>query len=374
MNIKNSVQRIVKANAPSSELLESTLFLMREACLAEPEKHPHRKKRFLVVLFAVMCVLAGSVCAYAIWLAPEYPRGLPELDPNQVGYKIASAYMETSRDTSDASAANEETAQDTNDVPAAKAAAPAATKEEIYDRMLNSVDYFDAAEVYFDIIDSDGRSFSCQIETDLRTGQAYEAVTLLSFGEETFDGTVPDIESYADGSCVTEYYNTERFNTEKTYRVSHPVVTRRMREEELPADQPRAFIGTDDNIPNYIYRADSTNTAYGSSCLFPQGMTFGFLADFELWDITGHENYLDRDCLVLSGQTTGSYGRKTGASTFTMYVDSQTGILLKLSGLDEYGNVARAITVNSILIDGPATSSISQRDMEKYADYTELDY
>ena len=314
-----------------------------------------RNHRFVAIILAVLCVLAGSVYAYARYNTPEYPMGLPVLDPNEVNYLVPSQQADKAE-------------KNVSLVSAAKSVSPAETKDEIYDRMLNSVDYYDVAEVCFDLTDLDGLAITCQIETDLRSGQAYEAVAPLIEGYETINSDYSDIESYADGTWVTDYFNKER-----TYSVSRPVTVRRMSEDEIAADQPRAFIGANDNMPNYVYSADPTNTIYGSNCLFPQGITFGYLADFELWDITGHESYLDRDCLVLSGQTTGSYDKKTGVSSFTMYVDSQTGILLKLSGLNESGNVARSMTVNSISIDGPTAYSTSRHDMSKYADYTKLD-
>lgn len=313
-----------------------------------------KKYRVLSVVLATICILSSSIVVYAVHNAPQYPEGLPEMGLDKTTY-AASPSQETT------------TLSDIG--PVAKSAEPAQTKEEIYDRMLNSVDYYNTAEVCFDLFDNCGLGLTCQIETNLLTGESYEAVAPLSAGAKEVDSNLSDIESYADGALVTAYYNTNR-----TYAVSHPVVARRMCEDELDESQPRAFINSEDEMPCYVYRADSTNTTYGSNCLFPQGITFGYLSDFNLWEIEGSETYLDRDCLVISGITTGSYKTKTGVSTFTMYVDSKTGILLKLKGLAESGNIARSMTVNAISVDGPMTYSMCSPDMSKYADYTKLDY
>lgn len=308
-------------------------------------------------LVAIFCVAFAVVCAtvaYAIAVVPEYPTNLPEMDPSTISPQLSSI----------------QTFSDAGTVPTAKAAEPAKTKQEIYERMLNSVDYFDTVAVCFDLkTATDDPGITCEIDTNLLTGETYEADTSLDAGADMVNRNLASIERYSDGEYVTDY-----FNDDKTYRVAHSVEPRLLNELELPEGQPRAFIGSNDKQPCYIYRADPTNSVWGSYCLFPQGLTFGFLTDFELWDIEGTETYLDRECLILSGQSNGSYKRKTGVSSFTMYVDSQTGILLKLEGLNESGNTAFSMTVNAISIDGPMTYSMCSPDMSKYADYTKLDY
>ena len=145
-----------------------------------------------------------------------------------------------------------------------------------------------------------------------------------------------------------------------------------MEEEEISSSQPRAFLSTRDETPCYVYRADPTNSVYGSYCLFPQGLTFGFLTDFDLWDITENIIYMNRECLVIDGQTTESYNKKMGTDSFTMYVDSQTGILLKMECMDSAGNIVRYMTVNSVSIDEPVPYKASDLDMSKYEGYTKI--
>ena len=70
MNIENSAQRILSANSPSPELLESTLELMREASWTELEQAPLcRKKKHtglrrlaisLSAVASVMVLLIGT--------------------------------------------------------------------------------------------------------------------------------------------------------------------------------------------------------------------------------------------------------------------------------------------------------------------------
>lgn len=310
-------------------------------------------KRLLIFVFCIAIVLGCATIAYAKIFLPEYPTNLPEMDPSKISIPISDVQPFSEAET-------ELTAKD---------AEPAKTKQEIYDRMLNSVDFFDTVTVCFDLkIAADDPAVTCEIDTNLITGETYEASTPLDAGANRVNRSLASIERYSDGEYVTDY-----FNDDKTYRIVQSVEPRLFSEQEIPEGQPRAFMGSNDRQPSYIYRDDPTNSVWGSFCLFPQGLTFGYLTDFDLWDIEGTETYLDRECLILSGQSNGSYKRKTGVNTFTMYVDSQTGILLKQIGFNEKGEVVRYLTVNSISIDGPTTYATSRHDMSKYADYTKLD-
>ena len=44
-------------------------------------------------------------------------------------------------------------------------------------------------------------------------------------------------------------------------------------------------------------------------------MAFGFLTDFELWDVDGIEGYAGRECYVLSGKTADDYKIKFALKT-----------------------------------------------------------
>ncbi|WP_304433308.1 hypothetical protein [Acutalibacter muris] len=316
-------------------------------------------KKALMMCVVAMLIISLSIIAYAKFAVPTFPSNLPELNPHELDFDVPQTLSN-----------NESNINDESDisVPMAKDALPISTKEEVFDRMLNSIDYFNTAQICFDLLMSPVEEpITCIIETNLVTGESYEATVPLIAGAASIDGALAEVETYSDGDNITNYYNKK-----KEYCVMFPAAKRMLCEQELPKDLPRAFIGTDDNMPNYINRVDSTNTTFGSYCLFPQGLTFGFLTDFSLWNIDGNEKYLDRDCLALSGNATESYGQKLNIETFSMLVDSTTGILLKLEGRNQRGEITAYMTVNSIVVDGPATQAMGEHDMSKYTDYTEI--
>ncbi|MCD7729907.1 MAG: hypothetical protein LUI05_00205 [Oscillospiraceae bacterium] len=95
----------------------------------------------------------------------------------------------------------------------------------------------------------------------------------------------------------------------------------------------------------------STNVDDASICLFPQEMAFGFLLDFDLWEIDGSESYEGRDCVVLSGETNADYGKKIGDERFAFYVDKQTGTLLEYVGYNANGEISDYMGSSNIRFD-----------------------
>ncbi len=62
-----------------------------------------------------------------------------------------------------------------------------------------------------------------------------------------------------------------------------------------------------------------------------------------------------------------SYAEQIGAETFNMYVDKETGILLKLEACDANGKVVSSVAVSEIAVDVPVTQ---EYDMSRYSGYT----
>ena len=94
--------------------------------------------------------------------------------------------------------------------------------------------------------------------------------------------------------------------------------------------------------------------------------------DEDLWEVTESLQYCGRDCYSVEGTVNDSYSAQIGAETFMMYVDKETGILLKLEACDANGDVVSSMVVSEISIDAPQTRSAFVYDMSKYEGYTEL--
>ena len=298
-------------------------------------------KKVFIVLFVVLLAVIGSVSAWAVSAKRQtFPTGLPVLTDEEAAQ--ARAKINAKADSLE-------------------------TQEGLFNRMLNSPDYFDTAAVCFDLLEphmTESKTVSCEV--NFVTGESYESVEPVSSAVKVERG-LPSVELYSNGEEVTTYDNME-----KTYYM-RPAFDRLSEEEELGKNALRVYVNQADEesgTPTYVYRQDPTNTVMGGSyCLFPQGLAFGYLTDFSLWEITGSTEYLGRECLELSGTTTASYAEKMDAETFTMCVDKATGILLKYEAKDKDGAVTSGMNVKEISVDSPKAIRAAKKSQEKYKDY-----
>lgn len=245
------------------------------------------------------------------------------------------------------------------DVAAPTEAETGDSKEMIWHKMLNTVDYFDSVSGSFIYTISDINDvYEVTFNTDLNTSEAFSKISkidakninsdsLKANADISLDITKTntfEMSLYSDGE---NYYNIN--NTERAYTVDSNAVIKR-ENSVAEDDSSRYFIG-DDGIPCYSYRADSTNAYLAKSCIFPQEMAFGFLTDLSLWEIADEDQYLGRECYIISGKTAESYGQKIGVSNFEFYVDKATGVLLKYNGYDLNGQLCDFLTATDISFD-----------------------
>lgn len=245
------------------------------------------------------------------------------------------------------------------------------TQDSIYDRMLNSVDYFNAADVTFHVLEpSIPEPKIVTIETNLNDSTAHQTV-LAYKNQADLDNrntAAENVEDFCDGEYVIQFNHTD-----KSYFVKGTALKRTEPEEEYSATESRYFLDND-GIANYQYRINSTNADMASYCLTPQELAFGLLTDKSLWEISGTQQYQGRAAVVLKGTATEAYGAQLNIAEFELIVDIETGILLKYEGINEYGEVTSYTEVTALRIDAPAVEpDYTVAPLAEYADYTELD-
>lgn len=231
-------------------------------------------------------------------------------------------------------------------------------QEEVYYKMLNSMDYFTTARVSFtEVLPGFDEELAYTLETNLDTSIAHQTLTRSDdpdFSQET----------YADGTTVWEYDNRAK-------RVSSAggVEKRRTLEEEWPGITERYSID-ENGDPNYCYRGNPTNVSGAGECLLPQTWAFGLLPEKDLWVIEGSLEYCGRQCYDIVGTVRDSYAAQIGAGQFRMYVDQETGILLMLDAWNDQGS-ACSVTVTEITVDDPSICTAFDYDMSAYQGYTQ---
>ena len=231
-------------------------------------------------------------------------------------------------------------------------------QEEVYYKMLNSMDYFTTARVSFtEVLPGFDEELAYTIETNLETSIAHQTLTRSDdpdFSQET----------YADGTTVWEYDNRA-----KRFSSAGEVEKRRTLAEEWPGITERYSID-ENGDPHYRYRGNPTNVSGAEECLLPQTWAFGLLPEKDLWVIEGSLEYCGRTCYDIVGTVRDSYAAQIGADQFRMYVDRETGILLMLDAWNDQGS-ACSVTVTEITVDDPSICAAFDYDMSPYQDYTQ---
>lgn len=259
-------------------------------------------------------------------------------------------------------------------------------KENIFNNMLDSVDFYDAVE---------GEFITTLWDDPEDENHSENSATTISYVSN-----IPAQESYQMISengeiATTEVYVTEgkqyTFNNlTRSYRIDDigvlDVTSEREKKDAnicLQAATGRqtsisSRIGSKDGAPVYRYRNDLTNTNYAAVSLFPQTLTFGLLTNQEDWEIIGTDTYIDRDAITIQGVVSDPvYSAKINSVTFTLTVDVETGIILEFVGYDADGNETESIKTTEISIIQDAsvnrnnlTGFISEA-LENYDGYTE---
>lgn len=240
----------------------------------------------------------------------------------------------------------------------------APAKEDILHMMLNSIDYYNYASGT--IAYANPNDLSCAIvvdfQSDIPSSKSYshivqkktELAKVNTAINQTSLNVLTDVNMRENILTDREvYYNADSGislnNVEKSYEdMSYATISRS--NVSVISDDKRFEIN-ENGIPCYYYRANPTNVDDASICLFPQEMAFGFLLDFNLWNIDGSEIYEGRDCVVLSGKTNEDYGNKIGVDQFVFYVDKQTGTLLKYMGYNANGEISDYMVSSNIKFD-----------------------
>ena len=229
-------------------------------------------------------------------------------------------------------------------------------KTDIYNRMLNTIDYLDRVSVTArtNMISTSESILSYDVNID--AGISYQSVTendkLVS---ETFSSTE---------SGMVAVNSIDRTYSEKNV----PVYTRK----DTPyINLAERIVDGDDGIPCYYYRRNITNCPLASYCLVPQEITFSYLKDFDTWEIVDNDaEYLGRSCVVINGTPSPYIAAKHKIDSFKMIVDKETGVLLSFEGMlgDE---LIRYMNVTEISCNDVRTP-VRQFDEAQYSEYESL--
>lgn len=215
-------------------------------------------------------------------------------------------------------------------------------KSYIYHMMLNSIDYFDTAEGKMTYALNMEYPIDLEFQTNIPLKTSYENES--QFNKSTAEYYVSDMKIRRIDSQTKEY--TEQVCAQRV--------------EFTVGDNDR-FILLDNGESVRVSRNDLTNLGVsGNSCLFPQTYAFLYLTDFDKWELSKVVEFLGRKCIEIRGENN---------DEFVMYIDINTGIMLKLERYKN-GVITGYIKVDSISIDNNV--EVKQFDSSLYKEKTDF--
>lgn len=313
-----------------------------------------------------------------------------------VGSVAGSAYMVNSLKANDFHPATSVEA-DPGDVPVGTAVEESAplsydmsTKEGVYNKMLNSIDFFDTVSgSYIDYTLSDVRVIDFSIDLSAVTFYDKNTTVTLYNPDDVLNGLPADTEILHEEDRANEYifysdgsqeYRIDGNVKDPNARVSPPLRQRDVTPmtAETIADIREWYFNYNEDEPETFdfytncsfYRESELGSVIGD--YDAQHWAIIYLTDFDMWEITGEETILDRDCVVLEGTVRESYRQLAmWMQNFRLYVDKETGYLMKALCYDEAGQINRFLVHEDIHFDEDAEMVVLDLDAYETLEYQE---
>ena len=229
------------------------------------------------------------------------------------------------------------------------------SKDAIYERMISSFDYYNAASIEYSLrsFDDFEHEEHLSIDTNIRASRAF---TSRSAEDEYF-------EAVCDGAVIV-YYDTIRKASVCNMPYGDEIVKRNQYADQSRKEQPRytRYASGEIGVKQY---PNVANSPYAQDALLPEGFAFLFLTDQSIWEISGEGEYLGRKAVEIDGALPADFSGEDellsrlferleaeyGVSRFHFTVDKLTGILLKFECWDKSGSLVRETKVTLLSVD-----------------------
>lgn len=268
-------------------------------------------------------------------------------------------------------------------------------KSYIYDRMLNSIDYFNSLQATYYHIPSTGYSYYSTYciqqgenpkSKELIYNENGELISSCSFDGKYSANINGDAENIKVDAAIQKQ-KTKNINSIQNESIEKRIINDRIDisakdiksanqnniYEKLPIDiesskkldfvslvdsKKRIKYLPEENEDCYFYRNNLPQLPMSNTQYFSQAFAFGFLSDFEKWTIDRIDETLGRECFVISGEIEGDYSEKIKTQKFEMWIDKEIGALLTLKGYDQNGDLSVLLTTSEFVVDESIDQSV----------------
>ena len=288
-------------------------------------------KKVLICILSIALLLVGTLSVMAL---DDYDKSSSTKEQKNIEVKASEP---TFKDVADITFLN-------------------AQKEVVFNNLLNCIDYYNTVKGCFETSLISDTPVVVAYEVDIPKQISYESVKGSNLDLEIFshDGTITEVNkikrNYHEERFIPQYdENTRKKQTTYIYEQVTLQPYYDYEHKDISSQRARKNISGDNE---YYYRYDLTNTGYASNSIYPQNLVFGFMSELDYWNITAIEEYLNRQVLVVAGETSDlDYAQKLQTHTFEMRFDLKTGILLDFKGFSSNSILQQYLTTTSFLVD-----------------------
>jgi outer membrane lipoprotein-sorting protein len=213
------------------------------------------------------------------------------------------------------------------------------TKEQIQNKMVNSIDYLDTVKGSF-TYHADHNNTHYTVDYQVKLGENPSSNTKLKTDEKD-----RDMKFDGENLLILDNKNKkyEQFKIDKNDLKTNLKGT---------SAKDRYKKDSSGKVEGVILRRDPSFMGIASDTIFNQNVALGFLEDYSKWDIVGEETYMGLNAVVIKGELNNYYQQKHGAKTFKIWVHKETGILLNMEEYDSNNKIVYYIRTDNIKING----------------------
>ncbi|WP_103106304.1 hypothetical protein [Brevibacillus reuszeri] len=212
----------------------------------------------------------------------------------------------------------------------------ASKKVDIKEKMLNSIDYYEYVEGVF-TYDIGEKKYKAEFSVQEGSNPGSRTLVKDSSGQKVQELIADD-----DNNVLQLNTMAKTYVKMKSSKVKEIPKGDRVKKDKSPDGK---------EINEYIYRQDPANALIAKTVTFPQEYAFWLDDESQNYEILGEEKLLERNSVVISGDLSEYLAKKLNSTSFKMWVDEETGVLLKLITLNKDNKIENSIEVLEINFD-----------------------
>ncbi|WP_051317219.1 hypothetical protein [Ectobacillus panaciterrae] len=217
------------------------------------------------------------------------------------------------------------------------------SKEEIHYKILNSIDYFQTVKGAFEEYNGAISNIHSKVEYQVRVGNNPLAYSTIAMKDSN---NVEQIHLFKDEILLTIYPERKEYG-------KSPVSVPKDSSEIDKSIEHRYAVGEKD-VSNFLLRADYPPLGPAESSIFNQAELINYLYNYNLWNITNQDDlYLTRHVITIEGSLAGRVARITKGTTFKLWIDQETGVLLKKEIKNEKGDIVAYLKTKTFIVNKP---------------------